>query len=211
MDILFPGYKNCNERFELAVSPASPSSIYAIGNDTIMVKAPPDTVYKEEQRVKVWKSDNNGQTWVNVLDTSNSSLGNGINYWRMELLVSPTDTGVIYIGGLTMARLRHWDMNSKLVTEANYNNYHFDTRDAVIIHGSDPAAQGGNDIIFAGNDGGISKTINGSQTWMNINGDGLDINQFWGIGSSNNNSDWIGGGTGIKMIKTKMVSNFNCL
>jgi len=195
MDILFPGYKNCNERFELAVSPVSPSSIYAIGNDTIMVKTPPDTVYKEEQRVKVWKSDNNGQTWVKMLDTSNSALGKGINYWRMELLVSPTDTGVIYIGGLTMARLRHWDMNSKLVTQANYNNYHFDTRDAVIIRGSDTAVQGSSDVIFVGNDGGISKTTNGSQNWTNINGDGLDINQFWGIGSSDNNPDWIGGGT----------------
>ncbi len=195
LDNLFPGYKNCNERFELAVSPASPSSIYVLGNDTIMVYDTTQNKYVESPRVKAWKSDDNGQTWKKTLDQGPGFGRGGTNYFRMELMVSPTDTGIAYFGGYTMARLTYWNMNSIIRTFDDSTNYHIDTRDAVIAKGSDTSQHGNNDIVFAGNDGGISRTTNGSHTWKNINGEGLDINQFWGIGSSNADPDWIGGGT----------------
>jgi len=195
LDNLFPGYKNCNERFELAVSPACPSAIYVLGNDTIMEYDTANAIFIENMRVKAWKSDDNGQNWKKTLDQGNGFGRGGINYFRMELMVSPTDTGVVYFGGFIMARLTYWNLNSIILTTDDLTHYHIDTRDAVIVEGSDTSQHGNNDIIFAGNDGGISKTINGSHTWTNINGEGLDINQFWGIGSSDANPDWIGGGT----------------
>jgi len=195
IDNLFPDYKYCNERFALAVSPAAPSSIWVMGNDTIMIYDSIEQEYEEVERLKVWKSDNDGVTWKKVLDVSPGFLGEGIDYFRMELMVSPTDTGIVYFGGWSMARLTHWNLNSKVYYASDWSTYHIDTRDAVIIRGSDTTDNGDHDILFAGNDGGVSRSVIGNHLWNNLNGQGLNLTQFWGIGGSNSNPSWIGGGT----------------
>ncbi len=201
LDVFLPEFKNCSERFELAVSKADPKALFVLGNDTMVNTS--STIPTIDTRVKIWKSYNNGDdgSWALMLDCDHTAIGGhysgggGINYWRMELLVSPTDTGIIYAGGFTMTRLTHWNLNSKLETYGDFTHYHVDTRDAVILKGSMVNQAGNQDVIFAGNDGGLSKSVNGSQSWMNLNGEGLNITQFWGIGSSDVNPYWIGGGT----------------
>ena len=115
----------------------------------------------------------------------------------MELLVSPTDPSVLYVGGLTFTRVEDWNPTEFTLINGliNSENYHVDTRDAAIIRGSVSGTGGKDDIIIAGNDGGVSKTIDGIRHWTNINGSGLNITQFYGIGSSNVVPYWIGGGT----------------
>nr|MBC8461525.1 hypothetical protein [Deltaproteobacteria bacterium] len=69
---------------------------------------------------------------------------------------------------------------------AGLNGYHVDTRDLIILNNGD---------IYAGNDGGISKSTNSIDDWTNINGNGLILTQYWDMGSTNDKPEWIGGGT----------------
>jgi len=193
LDILLPtnGDTLHSERFEITVTPQNPNSIYVI-NDYF-----PNN---QGKYLTIWKSIDNGVTWVNKIMQdqsayySTSLLGGGrVDYYKMEFLISPTDTNVMYIGGNTMTRMVNW-VNSYTQGYNTTPNYHVDTRDSKIIKGSAYGTGGQHDIIFCGNDGGISKTTNGINSWSNLNGIGLMITQFEGIGGSNKLSGWIGGG-----------------
>jgi hypothetical protein len=167
------------EKFEIAVSRQDPSSVFVAAKvqDTI-------------KKLKIWKSANSGNTWKNMHEADC-----GLEYGpsMMELLVSPTDTGIVYLTGFGMRKIIHWD--SIVGNSGDISNYHIDTRDAKILRGSNPGSQGANDILFVGNDGGISKSVTGNSSWTNINGNGLTINQFWKIGDARNHPEIIAGGT----------------
>lgn len=171
------------ERYELSVSKKDPNALFA--------------TYKTYGlgafgNVKIWKSFNCGSSWQLMFD---GEVDDGEDYFRLELLVSPTDTGIVYVGGYAMARIEHWDTATLVVTLDNYTNYHIDTRAALIVRSSDPSQHGAYDVLFAGNDGGISKTTDGIEHWTNLNGEGLINTQFWGIGGSQGNPSFIAGGT----------------
>lgn len=173
------------ERFNVAVTPVDPNAVYVACNevtpDTIITGAD-TTIYLE--KLKIWKYRNN--IWHKEIDTAGWS--NGIGYFKFEFLVSPTDTNVIYIGGLTAERIvksnNGWQLEVLTPEQQRDSTYHFDTRDLKITKGSSPGNHGNIDHLYAGTDGGISKSTNGIASWKNINGVGLAITQFWGMGST---------------------------
>jgi len=176
LDLNLPNYGNpiFTQRFNIAVTRLDPEAIY-------IACMPFDSA-----RLMIWKYSNG---WVREnVDTLN--LPQGIGYFKFEMLVSPTDTNVLYVGGLSMDR---WvKMNNNLWSRAEHTpsgdwsaTYHDDTRCAKLLKGSAPNLHGGSDIIFAGNDGGLSKSTDGIHSWRSLNGKGLTITQFWGIGGAN--------------------------
>ncbi|MCX6286759.1 MAG: T9SS type A sorting domain-containing protein [Bacteroidetes bacterium] len=114
-------------------------------------------------------------------------------------MVSPTEPNVVYVGGNTFDKVVDWIVNTVNHTQYSIdgsNNYHADTRCAILLQGTQPPAiNGANDILFAGNDGGISKTLNGTNNWISLNGRGLNITQFYGIGYAKTDPQSIIGGT----------------
>ena len=172
-------------RIALAVSPKDPNCLFA--------------TYRIGPTIYILKSTDSGSTWslyytktgIQDLSYDGKNFG-GTGIWRLEIEVSPTDLDVIYIGG--------WDVDkivSLTPTHLSTDNWitcHVDIRFLKIISGSTQGNGGINDVLFACNDGGISKTVNG-HTWTNINGTGLSISQYWGIGVSNLNHNVICGGT----------------
>jgi len=183
LDCNFPTDTNqlFSTRFEIAVTKKNPNSVYVIGD-----YYPNST----SNRVAIWKSEDCGASWGKMYDAAQSiySAGRGgVNYYRMELLIDPSDTSIVYVGGLTVSRLENWQVVK--TTDENpggENGYHVDTRDLVILN---------NGHLFAGNDGGISKSINRINTWTDINGADLFLTQYWDMGSTNQKPEWIGGGT----------------
>jgi hypothetical protein len=182
LDCNFPTDTNqlYSTRFEIAVTKNNPNSVYIVGDYY------PDTA----DRIAIWKSINNGITWTKVYDAVqnlNSAGRGGVNYFRMELLIDPVDTNKVYVGGFTVSRLENWQVAwTTPESMAGENGYHVDTRDLVILN---------NGHLFAGNDGGISKSTNRIQTWTDKNGTGLFLTQYWDMGSTNQKPEWIGGGT----------------
>ena len=199
LDKFFPRYELASdtlhsiytEQYAIAVTPADAEAIY------IACTAFPYNNASNNQ-LNIFKYENN--QWVRKFRCNcNDGYGpfGGCGYNKLQLLVSPTDTTVVYVGGNTFDKLVNWvDVTHTSYYFNGQNGYHPDTRFAVILQGTaSPNTNGINDVIFAGNDGGISKTVNGIQSWINLDGPGLYITQFYGIGGANKNPDWIGGGS----------------
>jgi len=170
-----------NTRIEISVTEAAPEKLFACFS--FKLDGP-----NEIDTFALYKSNDNGDVW-NVLTkrpTSHAGYGApfaGVNEFRMEMVVSPNDTDVVYVGGYYVNKITK---NGQLI-ETNdcglyiCNNFHVDVRELIIASGSDPGAGGNADILLTGNDGGISKTVDGAENWVNINGSGLNITQFYGL------------------------------
>jgi len=173
IDSILPNNGNTlhTQRFEIAVTAAHPDLLYVSCNDLINNRI-------DSTRLKLWSFENNN--WVKKIDLffPFNSTGNcsGIGYFKFELLISPVNPNKIYFGGNTFDRFENWNHVCHTQYETSSLNYHPDTRDAKIFRA------GNNDIIFAGNDGGISKSSDGINSWTSLNGEGLVITQIWGIG-----------------------------
>jgi hypothetical protein len=170
------------ERYELAVTSADPEAIY--------VECTAFPKLSGDKKLKIWKFEND--VWHRKIDTS---YYNDIGYFKNSFLVSPTDTAVVYAGGTSFLKFVNWHFKFRVPSGFNSVTYHDDTRYARIISGSSPGNEGKDDIIFAGNDGGLSSTNNGMNSWVNLNGNGLTITQFWGIGGMNSNPSILAGGS----------------
>lgn len=148
-------------RYEMAVTPADKNSIVIIGVDSI-----------RNGNVSLYKSDSGGIPFRRRTKVRVSLADEN----RLELLISPVDTSVIYIGGGQINRL----LNFKDPVESISG--HVDVRASIIYNnGNSPLS----DTLIIGNDGGISFSPDGGRTNENINGDGLHITQLYGMGAAN--------------------------
>ena len=177
-----------SQRFEIAVSKLTPNSVHVIGEyltDTTIN----DTLHTTSH-IAINKSMDYGTTWTTVYDTVQciqSAAEGGVGYFRIEMLIDPSDTNIVYVGGLTVSRLENWQVDTTTISSGSgLNGYHVDTRELIILNNGD---------IYAGNDGGISKSTNRIDDWTDINGTGLILTQYWDMGSANEKPEWIGGGT----------------
>ena len=160
------------QRFNTAVTSIDTNAIYIA------------CVLSDFKTFKMWKY-NNG--WSKEIDQIADAPA-GVGYFKFEFLVSPTDSNVFYVGGLAVdkwVKNPYWTRTESTPSGDWSQNYHDDTRCAKILKGSSPNIHGAADVLFAGNDGGLSRSNNGINSWINLNGTGLNITQFWGIGGSN--------------------------
>ncbi len=178
------------ERYAIAVTPAEPNAIY-IGCTVF----PYNSTYVPRQ-FTIFKYENN--QWDRKLKApiDEQTEYGGCGFFKLELLVSPSNPNILYVGGNTFDKINNWHNEIHIDYDSEDKGYHPDTRYALIIKNDlQPDTTGNHDILFAGNDGGISKSTNGIHTWQNLNGNGLNITQFYGIGGTNKSINWIGGGT----------------
>lgn len=122
-----------------------------------------------------------GSSFSFLCDVTNT----GLNPPGCTFDASPSNPNTLYFGGLTLIK--------KLVsgTEtvmyplsgfvSNSNVPHPDIR-CLKIYSSTSSGTG--DKLFLGNDGGVSKTVNGGVSYSNLNGTGLQLTDVWGISNS---------------------------
>ena len=157
------------------VTPADASNVYLL--------------YDNGNQHYVVKSNNNGSSWNLINQSSNITLW---RYWCNEFEVSNTNSSVFYAGGGTVFKSTNsgasWTSISQYTPQdPAINSTHADIRALVQL----PSITG--DLLFMGNDGGVAKTTNGGSLWQNLNGDGLNITQFYSFGSFNTNNYLVGG------------------
>jgi hypothetical protein len=185
----FPGYY-C-ERLAIDINPHD-GALYASGTFTEYIS---NTAYLHHYYLLKYNETN--QEWESKYVHNNISQGysdkfSGIDIWRNELCVSKKFNNVFYVGGFTIDKIDLRGSNP-VVTHVYYGtygpNYHVDTRALQVMIGSD-----GNEYIFAGNDGGVSRGNEAFQ-FTDINGKGLNITQAYGIGSPLNSTQPLATGT----------------
>lgn len=113
-------------------------------------------------------------------------------YWNLELAVNEVDTSVIYICMTEISRSVNGGKSFEKIGVYNGENTHADVRAAKLVKS---AVKGEGDVFVVGNDGGVS-FINeyNPPKWKNLNGSGLNVNQFWGIDVAQSDTMFASGG-----------------
>jgi len=150
----------------IAVTPAAPERLYVVSGTRTAI------------RVDI--SDNGGLTWSN---RPTNGVDPGQFGYNAYLYVAPNDPNVIYIGTRDIYKSTNggdsWASLTKNFSGVNFgynptnSNTHPDQH-ALAFAPNDP------NTIYAGNDGGISKSTNGGATFASLNAS-LTLTQFVGI------------------------------
>ena len=179
------------DRWELGVTPADPEAIYA--------QCGRYNVNLEDSYYYLWKF-RAGIGWRLLLSYGgNAADVKKVGYYKNVLIVSPADTSIMYVGGDSFHKF-HNRINT-LSTQLDSGGFHMadfhvDIRCVVLTNALRNIADTGRyDSLFVGNDGGVSRSINGSKTWHSINGDGLAITQFWSLGGVASQAELLAGGS----------------
>lgn len=167
-------------RMSLAVSPAEPNSIFAIFRNSST------SLYANDNVEQFYKSTDLGDSWNLV---SNPLIA-GLNEYYNDLAVSPTDINIIYTVGLSVP---YKSVNGGISFLPQNYSQHVDCRVLEIFAGSAVGTNGANDYLIYSNDGGISKTTQGGNPWVTMNGTGLIVTEYYGVGSPVNNYTVAGG------------------
>lgn len=168
-------------RIALAVTPASPTTLYALYVTPRIGDMMDGALYG------VYRSTNGGDTWTLQADSPNLT-GNGLDttstysqgWYDLTLDVSPSNPDVVYVGGVNQWKSNDGGVNWHYISTGNGNagsQYaHVDHHDFAFLPGS-------SDVIFSGNDGGLFKSVDAGANWIDLSS-GLEIHQIYRIGVS---------------------------
>ncbi len=154
------GLSGASGRMSIAVTPDNPDVIYALSASG-----------------DLWKSPDEGVTFN--IKTSPAIFSTFYGYYDNVLEVSASDENVVLTGGVDIVRSNTggntwYDNNGQGST-----GVHVDQKDFEF----DPSSA---NTYIAANDGGIYKTYNGGNTWVNL-GDDIKIKQYYRFSSSASN------------------------
>ena len=109
--------------------------------------------------------------------------------------VSSSDSRVMYFGGRSNTQLFK-SVNSGENTFGISDGGHVDCRFLTIYSSTyNQLNPGSEDVVFIGNDGGISNTLNGGTSWNNLNDTGLGVSEFYGLSGVEEFPEVLFGGT----------------
>ncbi len=173
------------DRISLGVTPANPNVVYAL-------------IAKSDAGLYgFYKSTDSGNNWSTQLDcpdpnltgcnilgrkTDGTSEG-GQSWYDMCMVVSPTNENTVYVGGINLWKSTNGGQDWDIEASSGNGNYAY-------MHVDQHALEYNpiNNILYAGNDGGIYKYLDNLNTWTDIS-DGLEISQFYRLGLSKSNAD----------------------
>lgn len=145
-----------------------------------------------------------GNTW-NLL--SNLISGADVSQWKLEFECSPNIGNYIYLGGTYLKRYNiQTNQYAGFPATAGYQ-LHVDIRNIQVLPNEDLSE----DLVFACEDGGVSKIISSSQNIAvyNFNGAGLDITQIYGFDIYQPNIPFLTGGTQDNNVVYLKSNNFH--
>jgi photosystem II stability/assembly factor-like uncharacterized protein len=178
--------KNAVRRIELAVTQASPNSVYAVCADA-----------RNTSFGGFYVSRDGAQNWTlqssqpNILDFSADGSGDrGQAWYDLAIAVSPLDSNLVFVGGINVWRStnsgRTWEVSSLWSINGGPRYAHAD-------HHALEFAPNTN-AIWSGNDGGIFLSNNGGLEWKMFN-ENLAITQYYKIATSEKEPFLMIGGT----------------
>ena len=155
---------NCS-RVSVQVSESNPEIYY-----TLLEEGAND-------RARIYRTDNKGETWDQVYfdNSSGGSFFNGQGGYNNYISIKPDDPSIVLAGGIDIWRTMNSGTGWTNVTNGySGGSVHVDQHCAAFAP-SNPS------IVYAGNDGGMYKSLNAGKTWININND-LQVTQFYALG-----------------------------
>ena len=146
-------------RIALGLSPSSSNTIYAL-------IAGPGNSYSLNQFLR---STDGGTNWTSIPLPGGNIGGQG--FYNIDVTVDPTTPDIVFLCGISVWKaVRNSGTGVWTITEVG-----------ATIHPDNHALAfqpGNHSIVYAGNDGGIYKSINGGATWSDTINEGPCITQF---------------------------------
>lgn len=164
-------------RISLAISPSSPSMLYAAVQTATTAGANANSL------LGIWLTNDDGATWSQKFGQNQVLCGQQC-WYNMVIAVDPASPRTVYFGGISL----HKSTDSAATFTDIGNSIHVDHH-AFAFHPTTPGT------IFAGSDGGIFKSVNAGSTWTSLNTN-LELTQFYaGVSVSPTSATTILGGT----------------
>ncbi|MBA3663050.1 MAG: hypothetical protein H0W61_02435 [Bacteroidetes bacterium] len=158
------------------------------------------TIQQQKFKGKFYAALGTGDVFVTFYNGEKYSILNtvpinhtfGGSFWNLEMGVNQVDTTIIYVCLTEISRSRDGGKTFEKIGAYNGRNTHADVRGLML---SQSTRRGKNDVLVIANDGGLSRldTTEGVN-WINLNGNGLNVNQFWGASVAQDDSLLIVGG-----------------
>ena len=162
-------------RIHLTISVAAPNTLLA------------SFTARDNKLEGLYRSADAGANWTKLTNTPNVFGGQG--WYNVSLGIHPTNTNLIYFGGLSL--WRSLDGGATWANVSNPRDYFLDVhpdQHAVAFNPQNPS------VIWIGNDGGVWRSDNGGDTWLSRN-DGLSLTQFQTVALHPTNDALAFGGT----------------
>ena len=146
-------------RVSVQIAPSKPNIVYAL--------------VETNSLGYIYKTTNSGNYWGKI-HTGNSSFFNNQGFYNNYIIVHPNNSKIVLVGGIDIWRTRNGLTFNNLTDGYGANpKAHVDQHCAVFCP-SNP------DIIYAGNDGGMYKSIDLGDHWSIINNN-LQVTQFYSM------------------------------
>lgn len=139
----------------------------------------------------MYKTTNGGTSWSNLPNTPNYL---GYQGWYDNcVIVHPTDTSICYAGGVFPYGSGYYGLIKTTDGGNSWTDITIGTDSSQLHPDQHCLAFDPNSNLWVGNDGGIWKTTNGGQTWINYNHT-LSVTQFYTLAIHPTNSNFLIGG-----------------
>ena len=165
-------------RAVLAVSPASPNSVYVLYADTSA---------NDYTLLGLYRSNDDGATFTKTAQSANI-LESSQAWFDLAMAVDPEDINTIYVGCLNIwkstnggnifGKLNEWSVNNEAFTHADIHTLKFF-----------------NNTLYAGTDGGLYSSTDGGDTFTDYSNNGIMTSQFYRMGMARDDAGKMVGGT----------------
>ncbi len=143
--------------------------------------------YTEDNRMKL--SANNGSSWVN-----HSSLPT--TPWEAGIHVSKKNPNIMILGAIEAYRTINGGLSWTKINEwYEYYNNPSTTLHADIMYMDEFTDKDGQDVILVSNHGGISKSVDSGEDFINIGLVGLNTSQYYSVKTYPHNQNYIFAGS----------------
>ena len=160
-------------RVSVQLAPSNPEILYALTDISNI-----GTIYK---------STNSGSSWA-IVYRGQATFFNGQGWYDNYICVHPTNENIVLAGGIDIFRTSNGGTNWTNVTNGySGGNVHVDQHHAE-FNPLNP------NMVYAGNDGGMYKSSNAGQEWVEINNN-LQVTQFYSLAVDHSKENRNFGGT----------------
>lgn len=165
---------NCS-RVSIQISQSNPSIYYVLLEEG------------SEELARIYRTENKGLDW-DLVHLGNNSFFNGQGGYDNYIVIKPDDPSIALAGGIDIWRTMNSGGYWSNVTHGYSGGFVHVDQQCAAFSPSHPS------VVYAGNDGGMYKSVDAGLSWININND-IQITQFYALGIDHKKDNVNYGGT----------------